>query len=369
MYFNCHTNVTIAGKLLNTVVGVHSSNDFQHIGADCDVVVPLNCRISYKNPNNETVYLTDLAKNLFKAGDPILVTAWYDGYDPVTVFKGFIYDFIEGTPLTIKCLDYLYFFNMGTVGKQRVFYKKSKKAKKELTGNGIAYKSITLQALLQVVIDFVNDTIDDSTDGVDHVSLILPMFDMTLVNITFITMSPAAILEWLKKEMGLNISLTGNKLYCDLANKNTTTIKLNTSRNVIKSGLQRPLATFLRIKLKAWFIRSDGFRDSFEVGDESGTLREVYFYKVQRSQSLYENMANAALTKYRQYRYSGAVEIYLYPDCDLFQRVEYVDVRYPERTGVYTITSIDINIDNNGYHRVLKLAALTDLITGTGKAI
>jgi len=361
MYLNAHLNVTIAGKALLTVSAVSTSNDSQHIGGSCDLMVPLNCRISYQNTNNETLFLTEQPKNLFKSGDPIIIYANYDGYDPVLVFSGFIYDFIEGLPITIKCLDYIYFFNLGVVGKGRVFYKKSKKSKKVLTGNGIAYKAITLQALLQVLIDFTNDTIDDSTDGVTPVSLVLPMLEMTLVNITFVSMSPAAILDWLKKELGLNISLSGNKLFCNIASTTTKVVKLRTDRNVIKSGLQRAVASFQRIRVKAWFIRQDGTRDSFEVGDESGTLKEVYFYKVRRDEKLYQQLANEALLKYRQHKYNGNIETYLYPDVDLFYKIEYVDIRYPDRSANYSVIGHDISIDMNGYHRTLKLAFLSDI--------
>jgi len=360
MYFNAHLSVVIGNKALQTVVSVKTNNDAQHIGAYCDLIVPLNCRIQYQDGKHD--YLTDLARNLFKSGDPITVTAWYDNFSPVTVFKGFVYDFLDGTPLTIKCLDYIYWFNMGIFGSSRVLVKKATKKRDAITSTGSSYKSITLKNLLQTLIDFVNDTIDENSDNVPHTQLYLPVFDMTLVNITFAIMSPAAILEWLKKELGLNISLSGNLLYVNIASNTLNVVKYATDRNVIgKPKLQKKDASFQKIKLKAWFIKEDGTKDSLEIGDTvSGTLREVFFYKV-KNKNLYQQMAQEALLKYSQHKFNGEIETLLYPDCDLFWKAQYTDIRYPDRTGNYVIQGMNFEIDEKGYHRRIKLAFLSDV--------
>lgn len=360
MYFNAKISVTIGGKTLLTVVSVKASNDASHVGAYCDIVVPLNCRIQYQDGAHD--YLTDYAKNLFKTGDQVVIRAKYDGLDWVDVFSGFIYDFMEGNPLTIKCLDYIYFFNLGIFGSSRVLYKKTTKSKQLISGTGASYKKITLQTLLQNIVDFVNDTIDEQFEATERVSLVLPVFEMTLVNISFVTMSPAAILEWLKKELGLNISLSGSKLYCNIASNTLSLVKLDTTRNVLTSDLQKKVSTFQRYKLKAWFLREDGTRDSLEVGDSSGTLKEVYFYRVARDQNLYKKLADEALLKYQQHKFNGTVTVLLYPQMDLFWKVEYKDYRYPARNGNYTVMSIDFELGPTGYHITVKLAFLSDII-------
>lgn len=357
MYLNAHIKVVIADKTLQTVVSVAAKNDAQHIGGSCDLIVPLNCRIQYNN--GDRGYLTDIAKNLFKSGDPIMITAWYDGYEPLVIFQGYVYDFIEGNPCTIKCLDAVYFFNQGLFGNKRLTFK-TKKRNAIKSGIGASYTSITLKNLLQNIVDYVNDTIDESSDTAPFITLQLPIFELTLENISFVAMSPASILEWLKKELGVNISLSGTQLYCNIASNTIKTVEYSTDRNVIKSDLQKPDATFQRLKLKAWFLREDGTKDSFEVGDQSGELREVFFYKVTRDAELYRKLANEALLKYKQHKYSGTIETYLYPDLDLFWKADYVDIRYPDRTGGYVVQSIETNCNEAGYHRKVKLAFLVD---------
>lgn len=345
-----------------TVVSVKASNDSQKVGGYCDIIVPLNSYIQYKNPNNNQVYLTSIRSDKFPQGSPVTVVASYAGYPPVQVFSGYVYDFVLGTPLTIKCMDYIYFYNLGIFGEQRVTVKNKKGDKIKAQGQGVHYKSIQFKTLLQDLIDFVNDTIDTEAPGSPHTELILPVFDMELQNLTFINMSPAAILDWFKKELGLNITLYGSKLYVNLASNTTGSVTLNTGRNVLKSNLQTKLATFQRIRMKCWFIREDGTRDSIEVGDSSGQQMEHFFYKVKRSGNNYETLANAALLKAQQHRYSGELEILLYPNCDLFWKVPYTDVRYPEKNGTYVIIGMYFELGPEGFHRKLKLAYLDDLI-------
>jgi hypothetical protein len=359
MFFNGKISVIIGDKELKTVVSVSTKDDSSQIGAECDLVVPLNCRIQYVNGNRD--YLTEYAKNLFKVGDPIIIKAQYEGYDLVEVFSGFIFDFIEGMPLSIRCLDYLYFLNKGIFGNQRLLLKKNKKSKTVAVSTGAAFKSITLQALCQKVIDFANETIDHETDNTDPLELILPMPDVELVNITFAMMSPAAILDHLKKEMGFNISLQGNKLYVNVASNTLNTVYYRTDRNVIESDLQKPDAVYKSFKVKAWFIREDGTKDSFEIGDANGTLKEVFFYKIKRDQVLYEQLAREALEKVKQQKYSGNIETLLYPDCRVFDQANYVDLRYPARSANYVITGQEISISENGYHRKLKLSFLSEI--------
>ncbi len=374
MYFDCKLSVTINGKQLTTVMKVKTSNDAAKVGSTCELTVPLNSYISYSDPDTLTNYLTAIRVDTFPQGCPIVITASYDGYPTLNIFKGFVYDFVLGMPATIKCMDYIYFFNLGIFGDKRVSTS-NKKGKITDTGTGINYKSIQFKDLLQQLVDFANKTIASSTTGAAMVTLMLPTFDMTLVNLTFISMSPAAILEWLKEQLGLNITFYDNQLYVNLASKTNGVIKLNTGVNVHGSKLQTTLqqsitvdnsttsttyqSAFQRIRLKCWFIREDGTRDSIEVGDENGVQEEHYFYKVKRSGNNYETLANAALLKAQQHHYRGELDLYLYPNCDLFYRVNYTDLRYPEKNGVYVITGVYLELDEKGFHRKIKVAWLT----------
>lgn len=329
MYFNGKIQVIIGDKELKTVTSISAKNDSQHIGSDCELVVPLNCRIQYINGTKD--FLTDYTKNLFKSGDTISVKAKYEGFDWINVFSGYVVDFIEGNPMTIKCTDYIYLLNLTTID--------------------VSYKNISLKNLLLSILKGTGITLAE------------PIMNLNLENITFRLMSPAAILEWLKKELGINISLSGTKLYCNLASNTLSTVKFSTNRNVMKSDLQKPASTFLKYKVKAWFIREDGKKDSYEVGDSAGQLREVFYYKVvPRTEAHYKELAKEALTKFKQMRYTGNITTYLYPDCDLFWQAQYRDIRYPDRSANYVITGMNIDLNESGFHRTIKLSYLSEIL-------
>ena len=405
MYLNGHIQVIINGKTLDSVISVETHNDGNHIGSYCEIVLPLNSRIE----NNDTIMIAP-TRFLFNTGDHIIVNAKYDGYESLgdngnwqKVFEGFLYDFYETTPIKIKCFDFIYWFNMGIYGADYVFTKTAGNNKNTTTGKH--FKEIEFSDLLQDIVSWVNKTIDanntenksvfdasntDKTKSyvpIPNITLIKPDFSFKLVDITFSNISPAACLEWLKRELGFNITLIDNQLYANIASFTRNQVKLDTSKNVIQSNMQSTNLTnkfknnskgansvFLRIKLTAYFENEDGTKNKVEVGDPNGQLREVFFYKVKKEGVLnadkvpqnYIDYANEALIKCYQSRYTGEVETYLYPKINLFDRVTYSDARYVERNGDYVATLIKTTINEHGYHRTIKLASLVKGLNSNG---
>ena len=380
MFLNCHVQVFINGVKLDSVVSIETHNDGNHIGSYCDIVLPLNSRIE----SNDTV-TTAPTRFLFNTGDYIIINAKYDGYESLgddgdwqRIFEGFLYDFYETTPIKIKCYDFIYWFNIGIYGADSV-----------KGGIGKHFDSIDFSDLLQDIVSWTNTSIanynSENNQNFPAVSLIKPDMTLTLIDITFGNMSAAAVLEWLKRELGFNISLIGNQLYANVASFTRNQVKLDTGKNVIQSNLQSTNlknrksrkskganSVFLRLKVKAYFENDNGTKESIEVGDPNGQLREVYFYKVAKGgltsiagypkpvYDNYYNLAMEALNKCYQARYTGEVETYLYPKITLFDRITYIDTLYTERNGDYVATLVKETINENGYHRHVKLALVTN---------
>jgi len=340
MYYNCHTSISIGDKTLQTVISVNTNNDSQQIGADAEIVVPLSCRIAYqsgsyvngtyKNPN--TNFLTDQPKNLFSVGDKVVIKARYDSYQEVTVFEGFVFDFVLGLPVTIKCLDYVYFLRKGLIN--------------------LKYKTVTFRNLLKDVLKGTGITLMTNT------------VDFNLYNFTVPYMTPAAVLEYFRKELGINISLMGSNLYVNVASNSIKRIKYQSDVNVLKNELQKPESTFQSFRVKAYFIQSNGKKASFEVGNLSGTLREITFANLSPNQALYEKLAKECYLNCQMQSYRGSIIAPLYPDCSIFDIVEYTDIRFPEKSGDYLITGVGFELSDNGYHRKLKWAHLVNPLPG-----
>ena len=320
MYFETNLKVVIANKLLKTVVAIRTKNESAHVGSECELEVPINCRIQYLDGRNTV--LTDYPSVLFNVGDPINITASYTGYPTVQVFSGFVADFDYGMPMKIRCADWIYPLNQGTITISKY--------------NG-SLKNLLIQVLKGT-----------------GVTLMLPVFDLTLVNITFRLMSPAAILEYLKKEIGLNISLQGSQLYVNVASNTLGSVIYRTDRNIIKANLQKNNTLFENYRVKCWFIQDNGTKTSIEVGNTTGRMREQWFYHIPNNPATYQKLATEALNKIKQQMYTGHVETYLYPDCQLFDIAHFKSIRYPDQNADYVITGNDFEINKEGWHRKLK---------------
>lgn len=328
MFFNANIQVFINGFEIETVHSVSAKNDAKQIGSSCDIVLPLNSRLKYLD-GPHTDFLAANVTVAFKSGDPVKVVAWYDGLPKIDVFTGFVYDFKEGTPTTIKCTDFIYFL--------------------EQKHMDLSYKSVTLQSLVQTILQG------------SGVTLMMPTIQMNLVNITFRMMTPAAILEYFKKELGFNISLMGNQLYIGLASNTLNRVILASDRNVIHCDLQKKDAIFSTIFIRAWYVLENGKKTYLDVGNTTGQMIEQWFYKVQYDYNTYVKLAKEALVKAEQYRFKGGIQTLLYPECDLFWKATYYDVRYPDRSANYSITEMNFELSDKGFHRHLKFAYLSDI--------
>lgn len=332
MHFTTDLVVSIDGKTINTVHSVKTKFDSKHVGSTCDIVVPLNAQISYVDGTND--FLTSLIAptlTTFKVGDPVIITASYPNINgpSITIFSGTVYEFKEGTPCVIRCIDYL-----------------------PLLGHMQNITSYT-GSLKNLVTRILQGT---------GISLMLPTVDLNLYKITFRTISPWAILEYIKKMIGLNIALQGDQLYVNVASNTLRHVGYSSDANLYDCKLQQPDTIWQGYKVKAWFLKENGVRDSFETGDTDGHLTEVYFYKVQADINTYTRLANEALIKIRQRKFSGHVSGYLYPEVHLFDRITYKDIRYPDRSGDYVVTEISHDISDAGFHCHMTWAFLLDVL-------
>lgn len=336
MFFNALINVRITsattGVVFNieTVHDVEIKNDIKQIGTFAKIEVPINCLIQYNN-GQRNLFQTVIPYQFFASGDTVTITAQYEGYPLKTLFQGYVYDFTEGMPTVIKCQDGIYLLNQTTLN--------------------LTYATTTLQTILATVLKGTGITVMPPPAGQS-------VFDINLVDITFTLCSPAAILEYFKKNIGLHVSVIGKQLYVNVAGNVNNIVNLDSSINVIGCSLQKPDAVYSRIKVKAWFVKENGTKDSIEVGDPNGTLEEVYFYKIPDDVSTYQMLAEQALVKYKQFKYSGGVELLLYPDVDIYWSCNYNDVSYPDRSGVYYIVSVVTTCGDGGYRQKLKMSFL-----------
>jgi hypothetical protein len=348
MYLNAHNIVQINGSVLNSVMGISYKNDCNQIGANCDIMVPLKSRIQ-----NNGQYLTDDVRNLFVKGQPVKVNAWYDEYSQnvgiLNVFNGFVYDFVEGTPMKIRCLDYNYFFRLGTIKK--LYYTKERFIK--------VIRDIIAEANKNV------DIANKSGYKIPRIELMTPYLDFEVINLSFTNLSPGACLEWLKKQLCLVITMVGNKLYVNLSSNTIGEVNLYTDQNVIEPlQLQKPDAAFQKFHIKAQYPKPDGTKQILETGDEDGIIHEIKLFFVtqtDKGENIHQKLLDNALNEKRLGHYTGELNTLLYPNYDLFWKINFTDVRYTERSAKYIVREKELTISESGYHNKCKIAYLGEL--------
>lgn len=331
MYFNATSTVTIGGKQLLTVISIKIKQDSKDIGGECDIEVPLSCRIDYDGTKSSQ--LPASAKNLFAVGDKVVIKAQYEGYDELDLFEGFVNEFVEGMPTTIKCMDYTYKLKMAAPLK-------------------LSYKSVDFQTLVKKVLEGTG------------VSLIPEKLNISLKNVTKPSMTPLDILKEYKKDLLINISLQGPKLYVNVASDTLEVVKLNSGVNVIKADLQQADSVNGSFRIKAKFLQANGKQSTFEMGEKDGKVKEINFAGVTNNKATFLKLVHEAYIASQRQIYTGSVTTLLYPDCRLYDKVEYKDVRFPARSASYVITGIDIELTQSGYQRKLQLAYLINPVPG-----
>jgi hypothetical protein len=321
MYLIGHVIVTIANSVLETVNSIVINNDAAQLGSNCEITVPINSRIE-----NKGQYLIAPTRTLFKSGDRVQIDAYYEGYPVRTIFKGFVYDYIEGTPLKIRCLDYVYLLRQTTINKSWADAKIKDVINYILTNTGI--------------------------------TLMEPYVDFEVQGLNFPNMSPAACLEWIKKELGLTITIISDKLYFNVARNTLKEVKLKSDVNVIGAKLQKPDGAFQKLKVNINMLNSNGTKKIEEVGDNNGEVRSYNFYCVK--DKYHTKLKDNALEQVKLGHYTGEVETLLYPEIDLFYSVNYESVRYPDQNGIYSVRGCNYLLNHDGFHQKLTLAYLSE---------
>jgi hypothetical protein len=372
MHFIGHTRLYINDIQIYDVVSLDYEHDNGHIGGEISIKLPLLVRIENKNSKYATIPQVKVTE-AFKVSDSVKIICSYEGYDDITVFDGFIRDFGQGQPMTIKCMDYQYWWHFGIFGeKNRILVKKNKNSKRTFTAWGNFYKQTTLLNVLNQLVDYVNDTIDATATSAENITLISEKVpDITLVNLTFANMSPAAILQWLKEKLGLCITMIGTQLFCSVANTVSKTYILksgnpndfiNDGGNILKCNIQKSYAAFSRFRVEVNYLLDDGRKQVLKFGDLNGETHQFFYYNLKYDAAKFEQIGIDCLNKCKQNVFTGDFHLMLYPFISVYDEVQYTrDFRFPERQANYVVTGKKFTATTTGgYRQILKVAFLSN---------
>lgn len=330
----------------NTVIKVfkefETSESYEMLTNKCNIVFPRK-------------YQTMEGKDVFGGADPVLrrgdKVKIECGYYPNsrTVFEGYIRDVNANIPVEVFCEDDMFLLKKYTFSIPKVVplitTSSSGKFLKRAKVNTTLIKEITLKELMDIVIP--DDIEYELADNIN------------LGKLRISRMTPAEILDRIKREFGLYSYFVGHKLYIGFANNASDTVEetLVMEEVVINSNdLFYKRAEDVRIKVQAVSVNERNERLEAESGDEDGEQRTYHYYGL--TQAELQKQADKLVGEEKYTGYHGTIETFLEPYLRHGDRVNLQSKKLPERDGTYLIKSAKRLISKDkGGRQLLELGA------------
>lgn len=263
----------------------------------------------------------------FKEGMPVTINAGYDGKNKER-FKGFVRRINFSVPLEIECEGYSYLL------RQIKDYSKS-------------YRTTTVKQLLK---DLVQGTVIKISDKIPEIPL---------EKIVFKNASGIDVLDYLKKKCLLSVYFNGNILYAGLAETEPkATVKFTLGWNVIKDNELKFEAKKenAEVKIKLQKSQMNGFKKTAEHGPKDGNVKVIRVRHIDDQKTL-NAMAEAQKNKLVNVGYEGKILAFLEPIVEPGNAAFISDEKYPERTGLYFIDSVEGSFNTSGGRQKIGIGA------------
>ncbi|MDD2965541.1 MAG: hypothetical protein PHU33_16480 [Bacteroidales bacterium] len=260
----------------------------------------------------------------FTRGDKIKMEIGYDGRMN-TVFDGFIKRVNLTTPTELECEGYEFQLrhSLGSKTFKTV-------SLKELLSFAISGTDITLSSLIPSM-SFSNFVIKQNEDALD-------------------------VLQRLTDKYGLTVYLNEKELYAGLAYiPDLGSVKYKIGFNTIKDNqLKYRNADDVKLKVKAIWVKDDNSRVEATVGDDSGSLRTLFFFDVSSLDDL-KKLASQEIQKYKYSGWEGKITTWCEPFAIPGMKAVIIDPQYSERAGTYYIIGVKYTFGIGGIRLIVEI--------------
>jgi hypothetical protein len=283
--------------------------------------IPAICKLkSTQDPYNPKTVPTGLQ---FTEGMPVVIAGGYD-YDNYTQFKGFIKRINFKIPLEVECEGYSYQL------RKKMF-------------NG-SYTNTTVKQILQ-----------DLVTGTDIV-LSAKIPNIPIPKVIFKNYAGTQVLEYLKTKCLLTVYFRLNELYVGLlAGYQLGQVQHRLNWNVIKDDelLFNAQKEFATVNIVVDGRNKDGTYNRQKAHEiQPGNEKLVKLYVISDA-TWRQQIANDVKTKLNNKGYTGRITAFLVPYVEPGMSDSISDTQYPERTGVYFITSVEGSIGPQGGRQLI----------------
>ena len=290
------------------------------------------------------------------------VYCWYEGYDKIKVFAGFIEHVAEGFPAKLHLQDNTYILRFGSI-------------QKGWDGNA------TLQSIIADCIPIAQEGFSREreekgfTRSVPQLTYSAENKNVQAVTtaLSFRNWGARSPYDTLQRLMEMLVMYGGVgddfNVYIGAGVTESTrpVIQLDTRHNVIGRGMTPVDGRFVDYDVKITGILANGKRHVATAGErrtgrgkEQSEFEKSYgesfrAYSMLNTAAGLQDFAEKMLAYLRGKRNKGTIDCVLYPKIEIMDRVTYTDSLFPELSGGYYVIGYRFTADENGYFQQLEV--------------
>lgn len=355
----CRNEVIIEGVNVGQFETLRVSGNDRQLGDSAVITIPLYA-IGVTNSGYAKPRLRyEFAPNLVKTLAEITVNCWYEGYDKLTVFHGFIEQIVEGFPMTIYARDMTFALKFGRIQK--------------------TWGDVTMSQIANDIIPIANEAFKKERENAG--------FSKNVVELKYVTegtyvqaetgtfpfnnpvdCSPYDTVQGIMQQMYLYGGVTDNgELYVGALTKDSTrpAERLDTRYNVFDTNLIREDSRFINYEVRVAgtlkngkrYTAIGGMRNSRSVKQKSALDKKyaetICSYSPLKTVEGLQAAADRQLLSMQGLRNKGRIVIPLYPKIEPLQSVQLNHTLFADLSGNYYVLEYELSCNDSGYFQTL----------------
>lgn len=290
------------------VSAIHTEKSWKEFTGIAEITLPRNVR-DFKRVS---------ADDLFQLGDPVTIKFGYGTGAISTEFVGYISDVADGVPYVLKCEDEMFKLKRGTVT--------------------ISKKGISLKQLLETIAPGYK----------------VECPDIPLGTVRYTEKAPIAILEDLKKQLGIYTYFIDKVLHSvDGNSQGDETIKILLEKNAVSENLNRKSIADEKVLVKFKSLQRNGKYLTVEIGDKNGTVQVRNWPYLTKAEI--EVRAKRIVELQKKKGFDGTVTLFGIPRAEQGMTLDLASLFYANMTGKFYIDKVVKDFDKGGIRQQLTL--------------
>jgi hypothetical protein len=297
-----------AGFGMKRVSEIHTEKGWKEFTGTSEIVLP----------RNASDFRRIETGSLFELGDPVVIKFGYGSGEMPAEFEGYISDVADGVPYRLKCEDEMFKLKRGSVT--------------------VSKRDIILKKLLETVAP----------------GYAVECPDIPLGTVRYTNVAPVAILENLKKELGIYTYFVDRVLHAvDGNSQNGETIKVLLERNAVSEDLNKKSRADEKVLVKFKSLQRNGQYITHEEGDENGTVQVRNWPYLTKAEI--EARAKRIIELQKKKGFDGTVTLFGVPRAYPGIKVELRSLFYKNMEGTFYVDKVVKDFSKGGIRQQLTL--------------